>query len=134
MALVRSLQGIGRPRAVGCPLGAAFAASPDHRHALNPPYPRCHASTAIHALTTSSASAGSDFHHGSPMRARTTSAAALLAGLWVPHLALAAAVTLIVLMAGAVAMHFKVKDPAQRYIPALAMLAMSTALAVMNLG
>lgn len=65
---------------------------------------------------------------------KLAAAAALLAGLWVPHLALAAAVTLIVLMAGAVAMHFKVKDPAQRYIPALAMLAMSTALAVMNLG
>lgn len=65
---------------------------------------------------------------------KLAAAAALLAGLWVPHLALAAAVTLIVLMAGAVAMHFKVKDPAQRYIPALAMLAMSTALAAMNLG
>jgi len=36
---------------------------------------------------------------------KLAAAAALLAGLWMPKLALAAAVTLIVLMAGAVAMH-----------------------------
>lgn len=65
---------------------------------------------------------------------KLAAAAALLAGLWMPKLALAAAVTLIVLMAGAVAMHLKVKDPVKRYIPALAMLAMSAALALLAMS
>jgi len=65
---------------------------------------------------------------------KLAAAAAFLAGLWIPNLALAAAGVLIVLMAGAVAMHFKVKDPIQRCVPALAMLAMSTAVLVMKLG
>ena len=38
------------------------------------------------------------------------------------------------LMLGALAMHLKVKDPLLKSVPALAMLAMTTTLAVMKLG
>jgi hypothetical protein len=62
------------------------------------------------------------------------SAAALLAGLWIPELALPAASLLAALMLGALAMHLKVKDPLLKSIPALAMLAMTTTLAVIKLG
>jgi hypothetical protein len=62
------------------------------------------------------------------------SAAALLAGLWFPEVALPAASLLAALMLGALAMHLKVKDPLLKSIPALAMLAMTTTLAVIKLG
>ena len=62
------------------------------------------------------------------------SAAALLAGLWVPELALPAAAVLAALMVGALVMHLKVKDPLLKSAPALAMLAMTTTLTVMKLG
>ena len=62
------------------------------------------------------------------------SAAALLAGLWIPEVALPAASLLAALMLGALAMHLKVKDPLLKSIPALAMLAMTTTLAVIKLG
>jgi len=65
---------------------------------------------------------------------KLAAAVAFLVGLWIPNLALAAAGVLIVLMAGAVLMHIKVKDPIERYVPALSMLAMSTALLLMKLG
>ena len=47
-----------------------------------------------------------------------------------PGLVLPAAVVLIVLMLGAFLMHVKVKDPVERSIPALLMLAMGIALVV----
>ncbi len=62
------------------------------------------------------------------------SAAALLAGVWISGLALPAAGLLAVLMLGALAMHLKVRDPLLKSIPALAMLAMTTTLAVIKLG
>ncbi len=62
------------------------------------------------------------------------SAAALLAGLWIPGLALPAAILLAALMLGALAMHVKVKDPLPKSVPALTMLAMTTALALMKVG
>jgi len=65
---------------------------------------------------------------------KLSSAAALLAALWMPHLALPAASVLAALMLGAIAMHVKVKDPILKSVPALAMLAMTTTLAVMKLG
>jgi hypothetical protein len=65
---------------------------------------------------------------------KLASAAALLAALWVPDLALPAASVLAALMLGALAMHLKVKDPLLKSVPALAMLAMTTTLAVMKLG
>jgi len=58
-------------------------------------------------------------------------AAALLAGIWMPALVQPAALVLIVLMLGAVAMHLKVKDPFKRAIPALSMLIMAVAIALL---
>ena len=53
------------------------------------------------------------------------SATSLLLGLKYPAATRPAAVSLAALMAGAVSMHLKVKDPVQRSLPALAMLALS---------
>ena len=60
------------------------------------------------------------------------SALLLLAGPWVPAVVLPAAVVVVVLMLGALAMHAKVKDPPIRSLPALLMLVMSSALAVLR--
>lgn len=49
----------------------------------------------------------------------------LLAGLWAPVMTPYAAAGMAVLMTGAVVMHFKVKDPLQKSLPALSMLGMS---------
>ena len=55
-------------------------------------------------------------------------ALALLAGLWYPVLVRPAAVVVGVLMLGALAMHWKVRDPLKKYVPALAMLALAVTL------
>lgn len=57
-------------------------------------------------------------------------AIALLLGIWMPGLVYPAAGVLIVLMLGAFLMHVKVKDPVERSIPALLMLAMGIAMIV----
>ena len=57
------------------------------------------------------------------------SAALLIAGLWIPALACGAAVVMAGLMAGAVAMHFKVKDPLTRALPAFGILTLSIVIA-----
>lgn len=49
----------------------------------------------------------------------------LIAGLWVPALVRPAAIGFVVLMAGAVVMHIKVKDSPKKTLPALTMLALS---------
>lgn len=56
----------------------------------------------------------------------------LLAGILVPELGLASAGLLMFLMMGALAMHFKVKDPIQKSIPALLMLILSGAVVLLN--
>ncbi len=61
-------------------------------------------------------------------------AAALLAGLWIPALALPAASVLAVLMLGAIAMHLKIHDPLLKSVPALSMLAMTGTLAALKLS
>ena len=58
-------------------------------------------------------------------------ALALLAGIWQSALVVPAASLLILLMIGAFVMHLKVKDPFERAIPSLLMLAMSVAIAVL---
>lgn len=58
-------------------------------------------------------------------------AAALLIGIWVPELVQPAAIGMAALMLGAVSMHVKVQDPLKRSLPALAMLAMSVAVAAL---
>lgn len=57
-------------------------------------------------------------------------AALLIAGIWVPVLVVPSAVALGVLMLGAVAMHFKVRDPLRKSLPALTMLALCIVIAV----
>jgi hypothetical protein len=57
-------------------------------------------------------------------------AALLLAGIWFPGLTQPAAIGMAVLMAGAIAMHVKVKDPLQKSLPAFGMLVMSAAVAL----
>ena len=56
-------------------------------------------------------------------------AAALIAGIWLPALTQPAAIGLAVLMLGAVAMHFKVKDPIQKSLPAFTLLVLSAIVA-----
>ena len=58
-------------------------------------------------------------------------AAALLAGIWIPVLVQPAALVLVLLMLGAVGMHLKVKDPFKACVPALAMLIMAVAIALL---
>lgn len=49
----------------------------------------------------------------------------LLAGIWVPALVAPAAGIVLVLMVGAIAMHFKVRDPLMKSLPAGAILALA---------
>ena len=60
-------------------------------------------------------------------------ALALLAGIWFPVLIAPAAAVLIVLMIGAFTMHLKVKDPVEKAVPSLLMLAMAIAITVLSL-
>lgn len=53
------------------------------------------------------------------------SAVALIIGLWYPMAALAGACIISILMLGALAMHFKVKDSVKKSVPAFLMLIMS---------
>ncbi len=57
-------------------------------------------------------------------------AASLIAGVWIPALTRPAAVGLGVLMLGAVAMHFKVKDPLKKSLPAFTLLVLCILVAV----
>ena len=56
------------------------------------------------------------------------SALALVAGIWFPQLVLPAAALIVVLMLGALGMHAKIGDPPKKFLPALAMLALSLAI------
>jgi len=56
------------------------------------------------------------------------SALLLIAGIWDPRLVLPAAAVVALLMVGALIMHFKVKDPPIKSLPALLMLIMSASL------
>ena len=56
---------------------------------------------------------------------KVLAAALLLVSIWVPELTLPAAGIMAVLMAGAISMHLKVKDPLRRSFPAFTFLALS---------
>ncbi len=56
-------------------------------------------------------------------------ALALLAGIWIPGLAQPAAIGLGLIMVAAFVMHLKVKDPIQKALPSIAVLAMCAAIA-----
>ena len=57
-------------------------------------------------------------------------AACLIAGIWFPFLTTPAAAGIAVLMLGAVTMHFKVKDPLKKSLPAATMFILSVIVAV----
>ena len=57
-------------------------------------------------------------------------AISLIVGIWVPTLTKPAAIGMAVLMLGAIAMHFKVKDPINKSLPAFTMLVLSLIVAV----
>lgn len=59
---------------------------------------------------------------------KVASAIGLIVGLWIPDLVPFAAGGLIVLMLGAIAMHFKVRDKFTTYLPALSIFLLSTAI------
>jgi hypothetical protein len=61
------------------------------------------------------------------------SATLLLVGLWVPSVVLPAASVIVVLMAGALAMHFKIQDPPIKFRPAATVFLMSAAIVVLSL-
>ena len=62
--------------------------------------------------------------------AKLICATCLIAGIWYPPLVVPAAAGLAILIFGAVAMHFKVRDPLQRAAPATVMLGLSTFVAI----
>ena len=53
------------------------------------------------------------------------SALALLAGIWIPGVSQYAAIVVVGLMLGALAMHLKIKDPPKKSLPAFLMLLLS---------
>lgn len=56
---------------------------------------------------------------------KLTAGALMIAGIWLPILAVIAGVVLAVLMAGAVTMHLKVKDPLYKALPSSTFLILS---------
>ena len=61
---------------------------------------------------------------------KISSALALIAGLWISSVGFYASILVALLMLGALGMHFKIKDPLKKSVPALLMLAMSLAIAL----
>jgi len=57
----------------------------------------------------------------------------LLVGLWVPEVVLPAAGVIVVLMAGALAMHARVRDPWIKFRPAATVFLMSAAIVILRL-
>jgi len=58
--------------------------------------------------------------------------ALLIAGIWYPGLVRPAAAVVALLMVGALAMHAKVKDAPQKYLPALSVLLMCVAILLLH--
>ncbi|MBC7397734.1 MAG: DoxX family protein [Bdellovibrionales bacterium] len=63
---------------------------------------------------------------------KIAAAFAFLAGIWLPGLALPAAVVVFFLMVGAVAMHLKVSDPIKKAAPASVLLVFCAVIAIVN--
>lgn len=63
---------------------------------------------------------------------KITAAVVLIAGLWMPLPVRPAALVVLALMAGAIAMHIKVGDPIMKSVPAALMLAMSGGIALLS--
>ncbi len=56
----------------------------------------------------------------------------LIIGLWHPHWVLPAALLIVGLMLGALFMHFKIRDPLKKNLPALVMLILSVSLCLIT--
>ena len=56
----------------------------------------------------------------------------LIAGIWLPVLTKPAALGMVILMLGAVLMHFKVKDPLKKSLPAFTLLTLSSIVAAIS--
>ena len=56
----------------------------------------------------------------------------LIVGVWLPNVVRPSALLLAVLMLGAIAMHFKVHDPAIKFLPAVGMLALALAIVALR--
>jgi uncharacterized membrane protein YphA (DoxX/SURF4 family) len=63
---------------------------------------------------------------------KVAAAIALLVGVYIPSIVQPAAIVVALLMLGAVAMHAKVHDPIERFLPAAAMLVLSIAVAAIE--
>lgn len=63
---------------------------------------------------------------------KITAAIVLIAGLWMTLPVRAAAMVVLALMVGAIAMHVKVGDPLMKSVPAVLMLAMSTGIVLLR--
>ncbi len=61
---------------------------------------------------------------------KVSAAVALIAGLWISSISFFASALVVFLMLGALAMHFKIKDPLKKSVPAFLMLVMSLAIAL----
>ncbi len=61
---------------------------------------------------------------------KVAAAVLLIVGLWVPVVVVPTALLVCALMLGALAMHLKVGDPVQKWLPALLVLAVSLAIAL----
>lgn len=57
----------------------------------------------------------------------------LIAGIWISDLTLIGAIAIAVLMAGAVTMHLKVRDPLKKSLPALSLLLLSVIVILFSL-
>ncbi|MEM6892044.1 MAG: DoxX family protein [Bacteroidota bacterium] len=64
---------------------------------------------------------------------KVLAATLLVISIWVPQLTSAAAGVMAILMAGAIAMHIKVKDPLQKSFPAFSFLVLSIFLILFNI-
>jgi len=56
----------------------------------------------------------------------------MLAGIWIPGITSFSALGLAILMAGAISMHIKVRDPLKKSLPAIAMFVMSVIIVVLS--
>jgi uncharacterized membrane protein YphA (DoxX/SURF4 family) len=61
---------------------------------------------------------------------KLTLAFSLLLGIWIPVLTKPAAMGMAILMLGAISMHFKVKDPSKKSLPAFSLLTLSVVVAI----
>jgi DoxX-like family len=65
---------------------------------------------------------------------KITASMILLLGIWIPNLILPASTLILLLMIGAVFMHFKVQDPIRKALPAISMLLLNLYLCAVSIN